>query len=106
MAKIPYEFLARWDHQTGVLKGAHVKTFDDVTNREGDAQAVAGADGFPLADILTAVEQGAIAAMEIAKAELAAEKAELAAEKAAHAATKQALAEVESALVAAQTPIT
>jgi heterodisulfide reductase subunit A-like polyferredoxin len=100
MAKIPYEFLARWDHQTGALKGAHVKTFDDVMNREGDAQAVAvaGADGFPLGDILTAVEQGAIAAMEAAQTELATEKAT-------HEATKQALAEVEAALVAAQTPI-
>lgn len=88
----PYELLVRWDHQTGVLKGAHVKVFDGATNTEGDAQsvAIAGAAGFPLADVLTAIEQGAIAAMVAAQAELAVEKE-------AHVATKQALAAAEQA---------
>lgn len=77
MAQVPYEFLARWDYQTGQLKGAHVKVFDSVTQREGDAQpvAVAGASGFPLADILTAIQTGAIASMDAANIALAAEQA-------------------------------
>lgn len=90
MAHIPYEFLVRWDYRTGKLNGAHVKVYDSVERKEGDAQpvAVAGANGFPLGDILEAVHQGAIKAMEDAQAELAAERA-------AHAATKQKLAMME-----------
>lgn len=95
MANVPYEFLVRWDHHTGVLKGAHVKVYDNVEMSEGDAQpvAVAGASGFPLGEILTAVELKAIVAMEAAQAELAAEKA-------AHAVTKNALTTAETALAA------
>lgn len=83
MAQIPYEFLVRWDHRTGVLRGAHCKVFDSVTGEEGDAQgvAVAGSSGFPLSEILTAIETGAITTMEEAQANLAIEQA-------AHAATR------------------
>lgn len=82
MAQIPYEFLVRWNHLTGELQGAHCKTFDSVTGREGDAQsvAIAGAVGFPLSDILTAIETGAIIAADNAVAALNAANA-------AHAAT-------------------
>ena len=87
MAQVPYEFLVRWDYQTGALKGAHVKAFDNVAMREGDAQSVevAGASGFPLNAILTAIETGALIAAEQAAAALAAERA-------AHDATKAELA--------------
>lgn len=62
----PYEFLVRWNHLTGALQGAHVKTYDTVTMRDGDAQTVAigAANGFPLSAVLTAIEQGAIVAMD------------------------------------------
>lgn len=97
MAQVPYEFLVRFDHQTGVLKGAHCKLFDSVTGKEGDAQAVAiaGAAGFPLSEILTAIETGAIAAMEEAQANLATEQA-------AHAETKAALDSVKAEIEAQQ----
>ena len=74
MAQIPYEFLVRWDHVTGALKGAHIKTYDSVTNQEGEAQpvAMAGATGFPIASVLTAIEQGAIISMVDAQKALAA----------------------------------
>lgn len=64
MAQVPYEFLVRFDHITGEYKGAHVKLYDNVTMREGDAQAVGGATGFPIGDILTAIEQGSILAAD------------------------------------------
>lgn len=97
MAQVPYEFLVRFDHQTGVLKGAHCKVFDSVTGKEGEAQAVAiaGAAGFPLSEILTAIETGAIAAMEEAQATLVTEQA-------AHAATKAELDSVKAAYQAMQ----
>lgn len=92
MAQMPYEFLARWDYKTGVLKGAHVKMFDSATGIEGEAQvvAVAGAAGFPLADIMTAMQSGAVAAMD--------------AEKIAHASTTAALNAALAKLKAAGIP--
>lgn len=83
MAQVPYEFLVRWDHQTGVLKGAHCKTFDTVTGKEGDAQvvSVAGAQGFPLGEILTAIESGSLLALNAEQTAHNATKAELAAAK-------------------------
>lgn len=85
MGHTAYEFLVRWDHETGALKGAHIKTYDTATSRESPPQpvAVAGSTGFPLADILTSLETGAILAMEAAQEALAVEKA-------AHEATKAA----------------
>lgn len=91
--QIPYEFLVRWNHQTGVLQGAHAKFYEAITDangviiggKEGDAMSVivAGNAGFPLAEILSAIESGAIIAMEAANAALTAEKT-------AHAATQAA----------------
>lgn len=75
MALVPYEFLVRWNHQTGELQGAHVKLYDNVLMLEGDSQAVAiaNASGFPLDSVLTAIETGAVIAMEKAQSDLAAE---------------------------------
>lgn len=107
--KQPYEFLARWDHMTGVLKGAHVKLYDNVTMMEGDAEAVAvaGAAGFPISVILTAIETGAILAMGAAQTAqvtaetaLAAKDKELTTAKAESAAAKAQLATVSAELAA------
>lgn len=93
---IPYEFLVRWDYQTGALKGAYVRVYTAtkdaagiiLSGKEGDAQpvAVAGALGFPLIDILTAIQSGAIIAMDDA----------IAAKAAAETALTQALAEIDT----------
>lgn len=94
MTQIPYEFLVRFDHQTGVLKGAHCKVFDSVTGKEGDAQsvAVAGAAGFPLSEIMTSIETGALLAMEEAQANLVVEQA-------AHAVTKAELTTLQASII-------
>jgi hypothetical protein len=69
----PYEFLARW--KNGALAGAHVKFLETITDdgavvsqREGDPMsvAVAGAAGFPLDDILSALQAQAIAERDAA----------------------------------------
>jgi len=72
MAQVSYEFLVRWNPDTGALKGASIKLFDTVMQREGDAQpvAVAGAAGFPLTDIMTALQSGAVISMDAANASL------------------------------------
>ncbi|KAA0593711.1 hypothetical protein J2848_006741 [Azospirillum lipoferum] len=68
--KLPYEFLVRWDQQ-GNLAGAHVQ-FRFVTTDEsgtvigefvGPAEpvAAAGANGFPLAAVLTQEQIAAFA---------------------------------------------
>lgn len=68
--KLPYEFLVRWDRQ-GNLAGAHAQ-FRFVTTDEagtvigefvGPAEpvAVAGANGFPLAAVLTQEQIAAFA---------------------------------------------
>lgn len=65
----PYEFLARWD-QTGNLVGAHIQRRFVTRNGDtivaeavGQPQPVAldGNGDFPLADIMTEVQVGAIA---------------------------------------------
>lgn len=83
MAQVMYERLERYDENTGEFKGAHVKLYDNVSRREGDAMsyATAAAAGFTATDILTQVEMGAILAAQEAQAALTAEQA-------AHAATK------------------
>lgn len=97
MTQVTYEALARWNYKTGILRGMHCKNFDTVTGKEGDAipVAVALAQGFPLTDILTQIEIGALLAMEEAKANLSAEQA-------AHAATKAELDSVKAAYQALQ----
>jgi len=71
MALVMYERLERYNEQTGVLKGAHVKLFDTVTGKEGEAMSYtsAAALGFAQSDILTQVETGAIAALDAKIAE-------------------------------------
>jgi len=103
MAQVPYEFLVRWNHLTGVYQGSHVKLYDNVTMREGDAQSVAigAASGFPLSEVLTAIETGAIAAADEAILVKVTVESTLAVEQAAHAATKAELANVTAALAAA-----
>lgn len=89
--QIPYEFLARWDHKTGALKGAHVKFYEEVSDatgkviggKEGDAMSVsvAGSKGYPLADILSALQTTALVKVETDAADtvvaLAAKDAEI-----------------------------
>jgi len=106
MAQVPYEFLVRWDHNTGALKGAHIKMFDDVTQQEGMAQpvAIAGAIGFPLADVLTAIQSGAIIAADTANAALTTEQTAHAATQALLDTAQTALADVQAKLTAAGIP--
>jgi len=101
MAQVPYEFLVRWDHNTGALKGAYCKLYNNVLMREGDAQpvAIAGAAGFPLADVLTAIQSGAIITADTATAALTAEQT-------AHAATQASLDAANTALTNAQAKLT
>jgi hypothetical protein len=96
MAKVMYERLERYDYLTGALKGAHVKLYDTVTLQEGDAMsyATAATQGFTQTDILTAVQSGAIIAMDAANAALATEQA-------AHAATSALLATAQAKLTKA-----
>jgi hypothetical protein len=79
--KRPYEFLVRWDRD-GRLAGAHaqfryVTVVDDGTvvgEFVGPAEpvAVAGGNGFPLSDILDAVQIAALADREALADRLAA----------------------------------
>lgn len=100
MAQVAYEALARWNYQTGILQGMYCKNFDTVTGREGDAMpvAVALAQGFPLTDILTQIEIGAVLAMEKATAARVLAESSLAAEKAAHDSTKAELAALKASV--------
>lgn len=105
---IPYEFLVRWDHKTGALIGAHVKVFatikDDIgaiiMQQEGDAQAVAmaGSVGFPLDTIMTAVQTGAIIAMDEAVAARQVAEASLTTTQAALNTSQTRLAEAQASL--------
>ena len=80
--RLPYEFLVRWDH-TGRLSGAHaqfryVTTAPDgavIAEAVGAAEpvAVAGAEGFPLADILSEAHAAALTSL----AEVTAERDQL-----------------------------
>lgn len=110
----PYEFLARW--KNGALAGAHVKFLETITDdgavvsqREGDPMsvAVAGAAGFPLDDILSALQTQAIAERDAAVAEKATAEAALSAATATHTTALAAKAAEIAALeaqVAALTP--
>jgi len=68
----PYEFLVRWDSDTGLIKGCHVKMItthiDDETGeiiavKESDAMPVAWAqdNGFPLDQVLQVIHIDALA---------------------------------------------
>jgi hypothetical protein len=80
--KHPYELLIRWNQQ-GEIAGAHVAyryvIKDDagavMTEVPGQAEPLA-LDGFPLAELLTQAQAGALAATEALRTELAAATAQ------------------------------
>lgn len=72
----PYEFLVRWNN--GVLSGAHIRFLETIADgaeiisqKEGNAQPVsmAGEAGFPLSDILTAMQAQALVERDAAVAD-------------------------------------
>ena len=74
----PYEFLVRW--RDGAISGAHIRFLETVledgvvlAQKEGNAMPVSlsGEVGYPLADVLTAVQQSALVELEKAKEALA-----------------------------------
>ena len=104
----PYEFLVRIN-KDGTIAGAHVKYLttvtDDVTKEilsqtEGAAAPVAMAvadKGFPIADILSAIQSAALVTVDAEKAKAAASDAECTAAKAE---TAKANAERDTAVAA------
>lgn len=85
----PYEFLVRWDSITGEIKGCHVKMItthiDDETGeiiavKESDAMPVAWAKdtGFPLDQVLHAIQVDALATAQTAQADKAAMEKDIA----------------------------
>lgn len=115
----PYEFLARWDHVTGALKGAHTQRFDGVyedgvllSGQPGKAMGVGEDLAFPLADILSQLQIDALAAVDAHLATIAERDATIAT----HAPALQALtaerdsaltrvAELEAQIAAAANPV-
>ena len=82
----PYEFLVRW--RDGAISGAHIRFLETIledgvvlAQKEGNAMPVSlsGEVGYPLADVLTAVQQSALVELEKAKEALATAEASLAA---------------------------
>jgi len=82
----PYEFLVRWN-LGGTINGAHVQWRYVMTDGDGNvvgeslssAQPVAlseDQDGYPLSDILTTVQQTALADVDVLRSELSAMTAE------------------------------
>lgn len=65
----PYEFLARWDHETGAFKGAHIQHYESLvedgvmlSGKPGRAMGVGEDLAFPLADIMGQLTADALAA--------------------------------------------
>ena len=88
----PYEFLVRWDATTKQIKGCHVKMItthiDDETGeiiavKESDAMPVAWAqdNGFPLAQVLQAIQVDALATAQKSQADKAAMEKDIAVER-------------------------
>lgn len=106
----PYEFLARW--RNGVLAGAHIQLLTKVVDDDGTTLveklepamkvSLAGEAGFPLADVLTALQISALADNEVKAAHIAA----LTTEKSELAASVEVLAKEKTALVAQVTTLT
>jgi len=76
--RTPYEFLARWDHETGTFKGAHIQFYDAIlkdgvmiTGAPSKAFGIGDGMAFPLADIVGQVTIDALAANETLQAQLA-----------------------------------
>ena len=94
----PYEFLVRWTD--GAVAGAHIRFLERlvedgvvISEKEGDAKPVgmAGGVGFPIADILTALQVTALS--------------DLALEKTAKAAAETALTAAQAQITALQAQI-
>lgn len=71
----PYEFLVRWEN--GSIAGAHIRFLERlvedgtvISEQEGNAQPVSmsGGVGFPIADILSAIQSSALADLATAQA--------------------------------------
>ena len=67
----PYEFLARWNPDTGAFMGAHIQWYDSVlkdgvkiTGSPSKAYGVGEALDFPLSDIISMITSDAIALSE------------------------------------------
>ena len=82
----PYEFLVRW--RDGAISGAHIRFLETIledgvvlAQKEGNAMPVslAGEAGYPLADVLSAVQKSALVDLEKAKEALATAEAAIAA---------------------------
>lgn len=86
--RLPYELLIRWDRD-GRLAGAHAQFRYVTTNDDGSVAgeflgaaeplSSAGADGFPLSDVLSQAQTAALATLEAVTAERDALTARLAA---------------------------
>ena len=81
----PYEFLVRWNN--GAVSGAHIRFLEMIredgvvlSQKEGPAQPVslAGESGFPITDVLTALQASALADKATAEAALTAAQAQVA----------------------------
>ena len=75
----PHEFLIRWD-DAGALKGAHIAFRESITEDGAEisskftapqAVAMAGATGFPLADVIGLLSVDALAALDAKDAQIA-----------------------------------
>ena len=82
----PYEFLVRW--RDGAISGTHIRFLETIledgvvlAQKEGNAMPVslAGEAGYPLADVLSAVQKSALVDLEKAKEALATAEAAIAA---------------------------
>ena len=107
--RTPYEFLARWDEQTGVFRGAHIQYFDAVLR---DGAQIAGApskafgvgDGlaFPLADIMGTVTADALALVDAQAEQITALTADKTASDTARDAALAQVAELQAQIAALQ----
>lgn len=101
----PYEFLARWNPQSGAFSGAHVQWID-VIERDGvhvgatptKAFGVGEAQAFPLADILAQMHTDALAELDARAAQIAALTADKAAADQALAAAQAQVADLQAQL--------
>lgn len=78
----PYEFLARWDEQTGQFKGAHIQFYDSLlrdgvrlSGQASKAYGVGEGAAFPLDDIIDQMHIDALAELDVRAAIIAARDA-------------------------------
>lgn len=77
--KQPYEFLARWNADTGEFQGAHIGFIVTVIDDDGsvlsrqqlpvEPVSLAGETGFPIADVLGKIHIDAIARCDLLEQE-------------------------------------